>query len=39
MNRRGKDYDAFAYLRPFPNIVGSYKRVIIEASFRIALKK
>ena len=37
MNGRGKDYDAFAHLRPFPNIVGSYKRNIIEASIRITL--
>jgi hypothetical protein len=36
-NERGKDCGGFPHLRPFPNIVGSYKRYIIETSIRITL--
>ena len=36
-NERGKDCDAFPHLRPFPNIVGSYKHYIIETSIRTTL--
>ena len=39
MNERGKDYHAFDYLRPFPNIEGSYKSGITKLLIRISLKK
>jgi len=39
MNGRGKDYDAFAHLGPFPNLAGSYRHNTIEASIGITLKK
>jgi|TARA_B110000977_G_scaffold174086_1_gene227705 hypothetical protein len=31
MIRRNKDYDAFAHLRPFPNMLGSYTHETIKA--------
>jgi hypothetical protein len=37
--RRGKDYDAFAHLCPFPNLEGSYRHGNIEVSVGITLKK
>ena len=39
MNVRGKDNDAFARLRPFPNMVGSYKYGHLEVPTNNDLKK
>jgi hypothetical protein len=35
---RDKDYDSFAYLRPFPHILESFNCNIIKASIRITFK-
>jgi len=36
---RCKDYDAFAHLGIFPNLAGSYRHNITEASIGITFKK